>query len=101
MPPEPPRISRLELFRRLAEGHAARLVVLVPNRRLAASLQADFDRLQLAAGRVSWEAPDILPFATFLERCHEEGSHAVDGEGMRALLRPAAERLIWEEVLRA
>src|SRR5947209_3309727 len=76
MPQQTPPIAPTELFARLAGGHAARVTVVTPNRRLAQSLQREFDRLQLAAGRASWEAPDILPFATFLARCHEDARFA-------------------------
>ena len=61
-------LSRPELFARLAEGHAAGVTVVTPNARLARALVADFDAYQIAAGRSSWEAADVLPFGAFVER---------------------------------
>lgn len=89
------------LFARLAEGHAARITVLTPNARLAQALQAEFDRSRLAAGRTAWEAPDILPFAAFVERCHEEARFEPGGDELPGLLPPAAASLLWEEAIRA
>jgi len=101
MPTELQALPLPELFRRLSAGHAARITVLVPNRRLAQALQGDFDRVQLAAGRTSWEAPDILPFGAFVERCHEEALYGADGDRVPALLTAAEAQLLWEEALHA
>lgn len=88
-----------DVFSRLEGAACGALAVLTPNRRLAQSLLADYDRRQLAAGRSSWEAPDILPFAAFLERCHEEASFVpLD---VPALLSAAEEQILWEESVRA
>src|SRR4051812_24712706 len=100
MPQQTPPIAPTELFARLARGHAARVTVLTPNRRLAQSLQEGFDRLQLAAGRASWEAPGILPPAAFLVRCHEEARFAVGGDTVPTLLSDAESQILWEEALR-
>ena len=75
------------LFARLAEGRAARTTVVTPNARLARALEAEADRRQLAAGRRSWEAPDILPFADFVRRCHEDALYGDAGAGLPALLK--------------
>ena len=40
-------LSKADLFARLAEGHAARITVVTPNRRLAQTLMAEFDAFQL------------------------------------------------------
>ncbi len=101
MPLELSEKTRGDLFERLARGHAARLTVLTPNQRLAQSLTSEFDALQLAAGRTSWEAPDILHFAAFLERCHEEALYSSAGGEVAALLDPAEEQILWEEALHA
>ena len=87
MPQEPATIALPELLGRLAAGHAARITVLTPNRRLAAALQRAFDAVQLAAGHASWEAPDILPYGAFLARCHAQVHGA-----LAALERHCAER---------
>jgi probable DNA repair protein len=101
MPIAPQPLPLPGLFQRLSEGHAARITALAPNQRLAQALQAGFDRFQLAAGRASWEAPDILPFAAFVERCHEEALYADGADGLPTLLTPAQSQLLWEEALRA
>lgn len=100
MPIEPQALAQSALFERLARGHAAGVTVLTPNRRLAQALQGGFDRAQLAAGRAAWEAPDILPFAAFVERCHEEALYAEGGAQVPALLAPAQAQVLWEEALR-
>ncbi|HEX5128795.1 MAG TPA: hypothetical protein VFV90_03560, partial [Usitatibacter sp.] len=94
-------IDRASLFERLARGHDERVVVLTPNRRLAQSLEADFDRMQLARGLASWEAPDIVPFATFVERAYEEAIFTPGGSELPALLSVAQEQLLWEEAVGA
>src|SRR5688572_17956148 len=92
-------IDHAQLFERLARGHAERLVVLTPNRRLAQALEAQFDREQLARGLASWDAPDIVPFDTFVARCYEEALYAPGGTDLPALLAPEQERLLWEEAV--
>ena len=89
------------LFTRLAEGHAARVTVLTPNARLAQALQSEFDASRLAAGHTAWEAPDILPFGAFVQRCHEEALFAEGGEALPTLLTPAAASILWEEAVRS
>ena len=89
------------LLARLARGHAERVTVLTPNLRLAQSLESDVDALQLARGAAHWEAPDIIAFAPFLRRCHEEARYAPGGAALPALLSAPAEALLWEEAIRA
>jgi len=89
------------LFARLAEGRAARTTVVTPNARLARALEAEADRRQLAAGRRSWEAPDILPFADFVRRCHEDALYGDAGAGLPALLTPGEAQILWEDALHA
>ncbi len=60
-------LSRQELFQRLAKGHAERITVVTPNKRLSQALMAEFDDFQSKDLKV-WEAPDILPFGAFVER---------------------------------
>jgi len=92
-------ITRAELFARLARGHAERITVLTPNRRLAQALEAEFDRTCVARGLGSWEAPDILPFPAFLARAYEEALYAPGGVDLPALVSPEQERLMWEEAV--
>ena len=88
-----------DLFSRLAEGHAAGITVVTPNRRLAQELQRSFDALQIAKGLTSWEAPDILPFGAFVERLWEDALYSDLGEKLPLLLTPAQEQRLWEEIL--
>jgi ATP-dependent helicase/nuclease subunit B len=99
MPFEPSGTTRSELFALLLRGHETRLTVLTPNRRLAQSLLAEVDGLQLAAGRGSWEAPDILMFSDFVKRCHDEALYSEKGGAVPAFLRPAEEQILWEAAL--
>jgi ATP-dependent helicase/nuclease subunit B len=94
-------IDRSTLFQRLARGHEARVTVLTPNRRLAQALEAEFDRDRLGHGLASWEAPDIVPFPTFVERAYEEALFTAGGADLPALLSSAQEQLLWEEAVAA
>ena len=67
-----PRLAKSELLERLAEGHAARITVLTPNRRLAQALAREFDQAQVARGLATWETADILSFGAFVERLWED-----------------------------
>ena len=100
MPQEFATIALPELLGRLAAGHAERIAVITPNRRLAAALQRTFDAVQVAAQRTSWEAPDILPYRTFLARCHEDARYGPFGEAVPMLLSDAEAQWLWEDALR-
>src|SRR5690349_14961728 len=92
-------LSQSQLFARLAEGHAARITVVTPNRRLAHRLTLDFDDYQLARGLTSWEAADILPFGSWVERLWEDALYSDLGESLPLLLTPAQEQHLWEGIL--
>jgi probable DNA repair protein len=94
-------LSRSDLFARLAQGHAAGITVVTPNRRLAQALQGEFDAHQSANGLTAWEAPDILPFGAFVERLWENALYSPIGEKLPLLLTPAQEQRLWEEILAA
>lgn len=83
--------------RRSAPGGAAKLSVVTPNRRLAVELAREFDALQVAKGLSSWEAPDILPLGTFLQRLWDDALHG--DKALPDLLTPAEEQQLWEEVI--
>src|SRR5256712_1974804 len=89
----------MELFQRLAEGHAARITVVTPNRRLAQALTAEFDAFQIGKGLTVWEAPDILPFGAFVERLWEDALYSELGDKLPLLLTPEQELLLWQEVI--
>src|SRR5215212_1345889 len=92
-------LSKLQLFERLAEGHAAAITVVTPNRRLAHALTLEFDDYQIARGLSSWEAADILPFGAFVERLWEDALYSDLGEKLPLLLTPAQEQHLWERIL--
>src|SRR3982751_2212123 len=94
-------LSQSQLFARLAEGHAARITVGTPNRRLAHSLTLEFDDYQLARGLSSWEAADILPFGAFVERLWEDALYSDGGERLPLLLTATQEQYLWERILAA
>src|SRR5438552_2434659 len=79
----------MELFQRLAEGHAARITVVTPNRRLAQALTAEFDAFQIGKGLTVWEAPDFLRHFEFVEVKPE----AVQGSSFRTSFASAKEEL--------
>jgi ATP-dependent helicase/nuclease subunit B len=99
MPSQPPHLAPAELFARLAAGHAARLSVVTPNRRLAQSLQRAFDRAQAARGRTSWESVDVLPFDAFVERLWDDALYSDIAPPVPLLLAPAQEQALWEEAV--
>jgi len=89
----------MELFQRLAEGHAARITVVTPNPRLSRVLTSEFDSFQAAKGLSVWEAPDILPFGAFVERLWEDALYSELGDKLPLLLTPQQELLLWQEVI--
>jgi probable DNA repair protein len=92
-------LAKEALFARLAEGHAARITVVTPNRRLALTLTADFDAYQIGRKLPVWEAADILPFDAWVQRLWEDALYAEAGGSLPPLLTPAQEQAIWEGVL--
>ena len=92
-------LSKPELFGRLAQGHAAGITVLTPNRRLSEALVAEFDAWQIGRGLAVWEAADILPYPAFVERLWEDALYSGAGEKLPALLGASQEQLLWEEIL--
>src|SRR5258706_5535988 len=92
-------LSKAELFARLAEGHAARLTVVTPNKRLAQALNGEFDDFQLKKNITVWEAPDILPFGAFIARLYEDALYSDREAEMPMLLTPAQEEEICRQVI--
>jgi ATP-dependent helicase/nuclease subunit B len=99
MPAAP--VSKEDLFARLAEGHAARLTVVTPNRRLAQALAREFDAGQAAKGLKVWETADVLPLSAFVERLYEDALYSDLASQLPLLLTGAQERALWEAVIRA
>ncbi|HEX2199728.1 MAG TPA: PD-(D/E)XK nuclease family protein [Burkholderiales bacterium] len=92
-------LAKEALLARLAEGHAARLTVVTPNRRLARALTAELDALQIGRGRPVWEAADILPFDAWVQRLWEDALYTEAGGTLPLLLTQAQEQAIWEAIL--
>src|SRR5688572_3695233 len=93
------RLTRQELFERLAEGHAAGITVVTPNRRLSQVLRTEFDAFQTGKGLTVWEDADILPLDAFAGRCYEDALYADGGERLPTLLSPAQSRELWQEAI--
>jgi probable DNA repair protein len=96
-----PVIPRNELFGRLAQGHAARLTVVTPNRRLAQALAREFDAGQAAKDLKLWETADILPLSAFVERLYEDALYSDIASQLPLLLTGAQAQALWEAAIRA
>jgi ATP-dependent helicase/nuclease subunit B len=92
-------MQKKELFENLALGHAERITVVTPNRRLSQALVADFDAYQAAQGRTVWEAADILPVGAFVERLYEDALYSDLKTELPMLLTQAQEQLLWAEAI--
>jgi probable DNA repair protein len=97
MPGESPEIEKKNLFRRLAEGHAAGISVVTPNNRLAQALRAEFDDFQVNKKLPVWEDADILPLDSWIARLYQEALYS--DLALPQLLAPAQEQALWEEIL--
>ena len=95
----PRMLSKPELFARLAEGHAAGITVVTPNKRLSQALMSEFDDFQIQKGLTVWEAPDLLPFGAFVERLYEDALYSDIEEELPHLLTPAQEQWLWSEAI--
>ncbi len=96
-----PRIPKSELLDRLAGGHAARLTVVTPNRRLAGALRRDFDARQMASGLTAWETADVLPLTALVERLYEDALYSELATQLPILLTAAQEQSLWEDIVRS
>jgi hypothetical protein len=99
MPAAP--VAKQELLQRLAAGHAARVTVVTPNRRLAQDLAREFDAGQAAKGLKVWETADILPLSALVERLYEDALYSDLAARLPLLLAPAQEQALWEAAIRA
>lgn len=98
MPSAP--VAKQELLERLAAGHAARITVVTPNRRLAQELAREFDAGQAAKDLKVWETADILPVSAFVERLYEDALYSDLASKLPLLLTPAQSRALWEAAIR-
>jgi hypothetical protein len=100
VPVESRRITKAELFGRLAGGTASGVTVVTPNRRLALAIKREFDDLQVTAGAAAWDTADILPFSAFVERAHEGALYSSQAAGLAIPVTPVQEQALWERVIR-
>jgi len=98
--PEYPRIAKTDVIARLAGGAQSGITVVVPNRRLALTLKREFDDAQVRRGFTTWQSADILPFAAFVERAHEDALYSEQAGELPNLLAPAQEQALWENIIR-
>jgi len=98
--PEYPPLDKAELFASMAQGAAAGIVVVTPNRRLAQTVARDFGDLQLERGLSIWESADVLPFTAFVARLHEDALYSGLAPKVPLLLSSAQEQALWEEAIR-
>src|SRR5258708_26315906 len=96
---ELPFLKKSPLFERLAQGRAAGVTVVTPNKRLSQALMLEFDAFQIGKALSVWEAPDILPFGAFVQRLYEDGLHADLSAELPMLLTPAQEEELWKQVV--
>ena len=96
-----PDVQKRELLSRLAEGHAARMVVLTPNQRLAHELAREFHEAQSAKGLIAWETPDVMPFRAFVERLYEDALYSDAAPRLPLLLTSVQEWEMWQTAIRA
>ena len=94
-------VTKADLLARLADGLNAGVTVVTPNRRLAQELAREFDADRMASGLSAWEAADIVPFGTFVERLWESAVYSELGAQIPQLLSAAQEQALWEEIIEA
>ncbi len=96
-----PSLPKSELLARLAAGHAAKVTVVTPNRRLAQELAREFDQGRSAAGVPVWETADILPLGAFLGRLYEDALYSDITARLPLLLTEAQEQELWQAAIRS
>src|SRR5262245_55685055 len=92
-------IDKGALFERLAQGRAADLTVVTPNKRLSQALMLEFDAFQIGKALSVWEAPDILPFGAFVQRLYEDGLYSDLSAELPMLLTQSQEEELWRQVV--
>lgn len=82
-----------EIMELLAQGHT----LITPTGRLSRYLQHQYARRQLAAGRMCWETPEVLPWGGWLQKYLDE---LAMGQGTEhVLLGPHQQQFLWREVI--
>ena len=77
------------------------MTVITATTRLARELRRDHDQFQESAGRASWPTAQIMPLSAWLAEMWKNGLFSDHPATAGRLLRPAEERLIWEDVIRS
>ena len=72
--------------------------VVTANARLARDLRRGYDEHCRSACSGLWQAPDILAWGDWIERCFT-GSVETGAEAAPILLSPAQERFLWERII--
>src|SRR5579863_3723260 len=86
-----------EVFRAIQAG----ATLITVNRRLSRWFARAFHAHQRERGRSVWRMPDILPLDAFLRRAWNDLVWRGGGDNALALLVPAQEQVVWEQVIRA
>lgn len=92
------QLDFLRLHDTIASG--TRATIVTPNRRLATYLKRQYDDAQCSAGRSAWDAADILPLETFLERTYRTLSLRRGNAPLPQLLTGIQCQYVWEELVR-
>ncbi len=74
-------------------------LVLTANQRAARSLRLAFDAEQKNAGHIRWNAPNLQPLQTWLERLWHE--LLLDGTEARLLLNSTQQHALWRDIIAA
>ncbi len=82
-----------ELLQLLAQGYT----LITPTSRLARYLRYQFDTMQIHAGKVAWETPDVIPWNAWLQRTW--GNLAIQHNLDQVLLSSQQQQLIWQEII--
>ena len=77
------------------------MVLVTATTRLSRELRQDYDRKQEAAGLSSWPAAQILPFSAWLSELWAGWLYSGPTRPIPRLLRPAEERVVWEDIVRS
>ena len=81
-------------------GSDPSVVVVTATVRLAREIGRRHDQEQLDAGRTVWPSPEILPFDAWVARLWRQWLYSGEASHPLRLLRPDAERAVWEDIVR-
>src|SRR3990167_8879763 len=72
--------------------------ILTPNRRLAAVLHKQYEQYQVEHQQQTWQTPDILPIASWIQRCWDDYVSKTFSV-VPLLLNSMQEDFIWEDII--